>query len=399
MSLTPNLEYLAINGYNLFDYLLDENNEIRDPPLLGNTLISFIFTACPKISHFHLDCRSERLDVLDDDLRFPTKKAAAVSDDDDQQAYPGSLRYYWNGLSEFDHAEYDMILKCQSTLEHLFIDHIESSNFAADWETFTRRFLPNTTLKYLSLPVTDQPMDWLNACQALEHLELHDIHESLGASIRHALEHQLPSLQRIDLTFYGYGTSWSGGGRGNIDFFNQMQLLRALRYRCNHTDSLKEMQLVLSIVYNKCDLAVILSSVMSIRTLETLAIRRTSRYVWGDESDLLGFIEGLEFSLPHLKHLELDSFACISANVIDAFATVRRLKSFVLSNTKIKMDEATLLIKTMGKHLKDLSFIGIEITARYFHTTWSLEEVARNHAPRCRFHVYTGYSGSRYPYG
>lgn len=176
LSFTPNLEYLAVNGSNLFDYLLDENNEIRDPPLLGNTLMSFIFTACPKIAHFHLDCRSGRLDVLDDDLQFPTKKAAAaVSDDDDQQAYPGSLRYYWNGLSEFDHAEYDMILKCQSTLEHLFISHIESSNFKPVWETFTRCFLPNTTLKYLSLPVTDQPMDWLNACQALEHLELHDI--------------------------------------------------------------------------------------------------------------------------------------------------------------------------------------------------------------------------------
>lgn len=200
------------------------------------------------------------------------------------------------------------------------------------------------------------------------------------------------------MTFHGYGTSWSGSGRGNIDFLNQVQLLRALRYRCNHSDSLKEMQLVLSIVFNKCDLAVILSSVMSIRTLETLAIRRTSHYDWGDESDILGFIEGLEFSLPRLRHLELDSFTCVSANVIDALATVRRLKSFALSNAKIKMDEATLLIKTMGKHLKDLFFIGVEITDHYFHTTWSLEEAARNHAPKCRFHVYTGYSGGRYPY-
>ncbi|KAJ8660881.1 hypothetical protein O0I10_003525 [Lichtheimia ornata] len=208
------------------------------------------------------------------------------------------------------------------------------------------------------------------------------------------LEHQLPSLRRIDVAFHDNVTS--GGSRRGGGVLNQMQLLRALRYRCKHTDSLKELQLRLDMeCCNKNDLAAILSNVMSIRTLETLAIRRTSGYECDDESDILAFVEGLQFSLPRLKHLELDSFCINSADVIDALSRVRRLGSLTLVNIKMKLDEATLLIKTMGSHLKDLYFVGGDLIDGYLYTG-SLQTVARDYAPRCRLHMFYGYSG-RYP--
>ncbi|KAJ8653307.1 hypothetical protein O0I10_011057 [Lichtheimia ornata] len=349
LSFTPNLEYLELGS------------SFRD-----DILMSSFFTLCPKITHIHLagDLAMPDEDIYPRDyLQFPTTSGG------DQEVYPG-LRYYWNDMSQFDQAEYDMLLRYQSTLEHVRVGHYHPSRFTFDWETFTACFLPNTTLKHLVLPLYHQRIGshtqyedgyayWLNACQGLEHLELHSIWYTLGASMMHTLEHHLPSLRRIDMTFHAFHTSfdnpWSGKGGGL--FLNQLQLLRALRYRCKHTNTFTELQIGLHGRYNMCDMATILSIVTTIRTLEKLTLRGIGYYDCDDEPDILGFVEGLRFSLPGLKHLRLESFCTVTINIIYAFATLRWLDSLALVDDEITVDGAELLVTSMGNHLKHLYLV------------------------------------------
>lgn len=281
LSCTPNIEYLEL-GLSFRD----------------DALMSSIFTLCPKITHIHLDYDLARPDddiYPRDYLQFPTKEASGG----DQEVYPG-LRYYWNGISPFDQAEYNMLLRYQSTLELVRVGQCDPSSFRPDWETFTACFLPNTTLKHLVLPLYHQHLGshtqyedgyacWLNACQGLEHLELRSIWYTLGASMMHTLEHQLPSLRRIDVTFPAFSPNvtdnpWSGKGGGL--FLNQLQLLRALRYRCKHTDTFKELHVGFHGRHNMCDMATILSMVTTIRSLEKLTIEGIDYYVSDDEPDI-----------------------------------------------------------------------------------------------------------------
>ncbi|KAI7880159.1 hypothetical protein K492DRAFT_195363 [Lichtheimia hyalospora FSU 10163] len=372
LSFTPNIEYLEL-GSCFTDKLITQS----------------IFTLCPKITHIHL---ADMLESPDEDiyprdyLQFPTR--AAVSDD--QQDYP-RLRYYWNNLTNFDQYEWDLLLRYQSTLEHVCMGHCYHSSFIPKWKTFIQCFLPNTTLKHLLLPLhcqrsgpsiqyEDGYAHWLNACQALEHLELPSVWCLFGATMMHTLEHQLPSLRRIDITFQEICKPThlvQLGTTGDL-FLNQLQLLRALRYRCKHTDSLKELQLNLSGHHNNCDIATILSMVTSIRSLEKLTVD-TTYYDCDDEPEILAFIKNLQFGLPLLKHLRLDGFFAASAKVIYALATLSWIKSLALVDSTITLNEAELLINTMGKHLKYLYFANCGLSK----TRCKILSLAQDYAIEC----------------
>lgn len=372
LSFTPNLEFLELGSLGFYYYSVGLR-DTQEAPLMQS-----IRTLCPKLTHIYL---GYGFTLPDDDIVYHRDYLQVQTKGSD-----AGLQYYWNEVSALDQAEYDMILRSQSTLEHLHYGHRDPSRFTPDWEAFTRCFLPNTTLKHLHLVLSDQTaVDWLYACQALEHLELHTYGHTIEASMMDTLERQLPSLRRIDLTFHDIfqsGTPARGGG-----VLNQMQLLRVLRYRCNHTDSLKELQLNLDMNCSMGDFATILSYVMTIRTLESLTLRRGPEYIRDrDEPDALAFFEGLRFSLPRLKHLELDSFCDLTANAIHALATLCCLDSIALVDTMIDVDGDALLVKTMGKNLKDIYFVCND-SPGYRVCEHRLHDAARDYAPRCRIHV------------
>lgn len=361
LSYTPNIEYLelgptsetSIFGYG---YMLGYGNSLdyenTDQEKCSNhkedTFPSTIITLCPKITHLQLHHDDATLDDImypRDYLQFPIKTAVS----DDQDVYPG-LRCYCTGVSPFDRSKYDMLLRHQSTLEHVNVGYFVSPAFRPDWDTFTTCFLPNTTLKHLVLPSVHPHADWLKACHALEHLELRVCNTTFGASMRHTLEYQLPSLGRIDLTFH------TGSRFASKRIVNQLKLLRALRYRCNHTDTLKELNIDIYGV-SRSDIATILSAVLAIHSLEKLTIQASVNH-GADEQGVLEFMQGLQYSLPYLRHLRLgEFFFTFTANVIHALAALYRLDSLTIFENEITMDQAELLISTMGDYLDNLYLV------------------------------------------
>ncbi|KAI7874936.1 hypothetical protein K492DRAFT_199567 [Lichtheimia hyalospora FSU 10163] len=346
-----------------------------------DTFISAIFTLCPKIIHFHLSLYSlTRLDTYIHPSDYFQLPAKTVSYD---HGYPG-LRCYWNSLTDFNQAECDMLLRHQSTLEILCIGCDDPlSHCTPDWERFNTSFLPNTTLKHLVLPLhrrqTDHHLpyedgyaDWLNACQALEHLELLKIGHAFGESMMHTLEYRLPSLRRIDLAF--------GVSDGTVDLYqNHLQLIRALRDRCNHTATLKELQLYIVGPYYDLHIATILSNVSTIRTLEELTV---VCYKQPDDIDIFEFINNLQYSLPHLTTLRLEHTLITSDYVIQALGTLYRLDTlaFMFNEYTMSKNEAELLITTMGNILKKLYFIHYVLTC---DAKTRIRSLAQNYPVQC----------------
>ncbi|KAI7877804.1 hypothetical protein K492DRAFT_197351 [Lichtheimia hyalospora FSU 10163] len=350
LSYTPNIEYLELS-----------------PIYKKNPIMSIIFTMCPKVTHIHLSILGsmEFDDAVypKDYLQYPAK---AVPDD---QHYHG-LHYYWNSASRLNQAEYDMLLRYQSTLQCVSLGCCYSSRFAPNWETFTKCFLPNTTLRHLVLPLyrrkdrshlqyEDGYAHWLNACQALEHLELHGVWHPFGESMMHTLEYKLPSLGCIDITLD------ASIGEEELEselFMNHLKLLQALQYRCNHTDTLKELQICLSGHFAPSNTATILSAILDIRTLEKLTVQANGYYYQLEEQYTLAFIEGLQLNLPRLTHLHLGWQFKVSIHIIYTLATLHRIKSLALIDNHMSMNEAELLITTLGNNLKKLYLVNCGFT-------------------------------------
>lgn len=367
LSYTPNIEYLELSP-------------IRKIPM------STIFTLCPKLTHVDLtffDATTADNDIYPKDyMQYPAKAAS----DDDEEVYPG-LRYYSDSHSYFDQSEYDMILRHQSTLEHVNVGYCHPSTFTPDWTTFNQCFLPNITLKHLVLPMYRQQEDsdlqyhdgyanWLNACQALVHLEFTTLWHAFGKSMLQTLQYQLPSLQRIDITLD------PSIERESVLFINYMDLLQALVLRCDHSDTFNELQICLSGRYNPCNISLILSSVLKIRSLQRLTVRAKVYHYHLEEPNILAFVEELQFSLPRLTHLRLGYIFQLSVNVIHALATLYWIKSFAIGDDVINMNEAELLITTMGKNLKHLYFVNCELE-RDANDMIHLLSLARNYSVNC----------------
>ncbi|KAJ8656483.1 hypothetical protein O0I10_007806 [Lichtheimia ornata] len=360
LSFAPNIEYLELATCYKND-----------------SFMSAILTLCPKIIHVHLSMHY--LTTTDDDKIHP-KDHLQLAASYDHQGSPG-LRCYWNRVSDFSQAECDMVLKHQSTLESVCVGYEHpSSNFAPNWETFNTRLLSNnTTLKHLALPLFRPHIDslhyedgysyWLNACQALEHLELLHICHAFGGSMMHTLQYKLPSLRRIDIEF-----------TENAVKPCQLQLLEALHHRCNHSETLKELQLFFRGHHHYAGAVDIISTALTIHTLERLTVDCCNTL---DERETRAFIKKLQTSLPLLTHLGLACFSTLSAKVIHALATLDRIESLAfLYNEDITITEveAELLFSTMGNNLRKLYFITCEMSNS---TKAYIESLAKNYPVEC----------------
>ncbi|CDH52976.1 predicted protein [Lichtheimia corymbifera JMRC:FSU:9682] len=360
LSFAPNIEYLELATC------------YKD-----TTFMSAILTLCPKIIHVHLSMHY----LAKDDEKIHPRDYLRLAASFDHQGSPG-LRYYWNQVSGFNQAECDIMMKHQSTLESVCLGHEHpASSFAPDWETFNMRFLPNNmTLKHLALPLyrphiigtlqyEDWCSSWLNACQALEHLELLSICHAFGGSMMHTLQYKLPSLRRIDIEFTENAVTTS-----------QLQLLEALHHRCNHTETLKELQLFFRGHHNYPNTIDIIYTALTIRTLERLTVKCCNTL---HEWDTLAFIRKLRTSLPRLTHLGLACFSTLSVKVIRALATLDRMESLAfLYNEDIIITEveAEALIRTMGNNLKKLYFVNCEL---WNSTKAYIESLSQNYAVEC----------------
>lgn len=369
LSLVPNLEHLELGScYN------------------DDSFMPMVLTLCPKVTHVHLSTFC-LLTLPDDDIhprdylqQFPVNTTAS-------RPHPPGLRHYSNHISDFGQAEYDMLLRHQSSLEFVSLGQYDPSSFAPDWRAFNKHFLPNTTLKHVVLPLYHKRVDphfqyddaygnWLNACQELEHLEMNSLSHDFGPSMMDTLENHLPSLRYIVITFVGI----MGGTRR---FANCLQMLRALRYRCDHFDTLKDLTLTLNGHVGVWTTAIILSMVVTIRTLETLTVHAYDNSQYLNESDVLGFIESLQFALPRLKHLSLGSLFTATNKVIRALGSLHQLESLAFTQNEIYMNQAELLINIMGDGLKELRFIDCGLAFDNTNQRTRLQLLAKQHAVNC----------------
>ncbi|KAJ8659492.1 hypothetical protein O0I10_004857 [Lichtheimia ornata] len=358
LSFTPNIEYLELATY-----------------FIDDTFMSTILTLCPKI--IHVDLSSDFL-TTDDEVVHPRDYLQLAASYDHQGE--SGLRYYWNRTSRVSQADYDIMLEQQSTLESVYLDYeFPAASFAPDWGTFNTRLLSNnTTLKYLSIPLYRQGVvslqyedgysSWLNTYQALEHLQLLSVQHAFGVSMMHTLQYKLPSLRRIDIEF-----TENAGAAGHLE------LLEALHHRCNHTETLKELQLFFRRGYNQASAVDIISTALTIHTLERLTVDCCNCL---DERETLAFIENLRTSLPRLTHLGLARFSTLSANMIHALASLDRIKSlaFLRMGSILTEVEAESLISTMGTNLKKLYFVNC-----YFlnNSKAHIESLAKNYPVEC----------------
>ncbi|CDH52872.1 predicted protein [Lichtheimia corymbifera JMRC:FSU:9682] len=360
LSFAPNLEYLELATCYKDD-----------------TFMSDILTLCPKIIHIHLSLHY----LTTDEEEIHPKDYLQLAASYDHRGSPG-LRCYWNRVTDCNQAGCDMVLKHQSTLESVCLgDERPSSSFAPNWETFNTRLLSNnTTLKRLVIPLyrrhigslqyEDGYSFWLNTCQALEHLELLYICHAFGGPMIHTLQYKLPSLRRIDIEFTKDAVTAS-----------QLKLLQALHDRCNHTETLKELQLSFrGGHHNYPNTIEIIYTALTIRTLERLTVECCNTL---QEWDTLAFINQLRTSLPRLTYLGLGCFSTLSVEVIHALATLNRLESLAfLYNEDITITEveAESLILTMGNNLKRLYFVYCDLSDG---TKAYIESLSQSYAVEC----------------